>query len=67
MATLDIRESEEQIDKIKFDDSSDYLLRGNTSVCIYKNRMDDTVVLVNIKDIDYLILALQKAKELWGK
>ena len=67
MATLYIRESEKQIDKIKFDGSYDFLLEYGGYLKIYKDWNEEEVTLVSMHEIDHLILALQKAKELWGK
>lgn len=72
MATLDIRHQQEgEITEIAF--GSGY----NSNSCkVVKASIEDEVILhdhssfstgfIAISDIDNLILALQKAKELWG-
>ena len=76
MATLDIRViSELTVDEILFYKGSEvnalscikkYPNRDCKSV-VFKNCKGDSVSFVDMVDIDNLILALQKAKELWGK
>jgi hypothetical protein len=73
MATLDIRTiGDEPITEIKFgegdnENSSAVSKRFGHQEVILIDRDDDSSGYIAIKDIDNLILALQKAKELWGK
>jgi len=75
MATLDIRNvSEFTVDEILFYKSSEanalscikkYPNRDCKSV-VFKNCKGDSVGFLDMVEIDNLILALQRAKELWG-
>lgn len=75
MATLDIRVmSELTVDEILFYKSSEvnalscikkYPNRDCKSV-VFKNCKGDSVGFLDMVEIDNLILALQRAKELWG-
>jgi len=76
MATLDIRiMSELTVDEILFYKSSEcnalssikQSLNRHTKSVVFKNCKGDSVGFVEVVDIDNLILALQKAKELWSK
>jgi len=69
MATLDIRDKvKEEITEIKFDDSNDRLVMADAvTVGIYFDDEEKTKYLCEYADIDNMIKALKKAKELWGK
>lgn len=63
---IDIREPQAGIDGIKFDSSKDYIYELDGAIRIFSNHMNQSTELVNVKDIDNLIEALKKAKEIWG-
>lgn len=76
MATLDIRTGTNlTIDEILFQKSSESNSLSSikqspnkyTKSVFFKNCKGDLVGFVDMDDIDNLILALQKAKELWSK
>lgn len=70
MAILDIRkEQEEEITGIKFDDSCDYLTWSAGGFVAMRSKIFSSEVktLCKVCDIDNLIAALHKAKELAGK
>ena len=75
MATLDIRDTTELVvDEILFyrsaqDNALSSIVQSpnrHSKAIVFKNCKDESVGYVAISDIDNLILALQKAKELWG-
>jgi hypothetical protein len=62
---IDIRETQDdEIEGIKFDDSGEYIFPIGSA--IYYKYGDADVPLIYFEDIDNLIAALKKAKELWG-
>lgn len=71
MATIDIREGI-PIDKIQFEEELDgsyqacYILPGYDGEFSIKSA-DGDCLSVKVENVDNLIKALQKAKELWGK
>lgn len=63
MNTLDIRQPDTlPISQILFADDQ-FILKANNYVDI---QGESGRTLIHIDDVDHLILALQKAKELWG-
>jgi len=65
MATIDIRKNISCVDKIRFSDDNNESVRKLAGEYIaiidsYEDRVD-----FRIEDIDNLIKALQKAKEIW--
>ena len=64
---IDIRqEAQEEITGIKFDDSPDYITCNGIAGSVRLKQKGRNIILCNTVDIDNLIKALQKAKELWG-
>lgn len=64
MATLDIRpDADDKIDRIQFDGDS-FLVNDLGSYYI-QTRDEEHYIAVNEESLDNLILAIQKAKELW--
>jgi hypothetical protein len=63
---IDIREgSKDEIEGIKFDSSSDYIFGSLGSIMLHS--VDGgQITLCETNEIDSLIKALQKAKEIWG-
>jgi len=67
MAVLDVRnEAKEEITEIKFDNSRDRIRDYNGGIGIYKDSYNERFVLCAYEELDDLIAALKKAKELWG-
>ncbi len=64
MATINVREESEFISTITFGESNERLLYSSTSKIVILDS-NENLVSICISDIDYLIKALQKAKELW--
>lgn len=72
MATLDIRSIGEEITHIQFGDYENGtagVIRQSTNEkeIFLQNDCEHVRGYVRLSDIDNLILALQKAKEMWGK
>ena len=64
---IDIRDSvEEEVEGIAFDGSGDYIFVASGSFMLYSSLDSRETTLCDIGDVDNLIKALQKAKELWG-
>lgn len=72
MATLDVRNTtDDEITHIQFGSfhngcSGIMTLSGNTDEIAIYDKEEKNGCYIRIDDIDNLILALQKAKELWG-
>lgn len=72
MATLDIRNAtDDEITHIQFGSFHNtcggiVALSSNTDEISIQDKEEDINGYIRIDDIDNLILALQKAKELWG-
>lgn len=69
MATIDIREDSSEIDTIKFSDTGNQAnVVSNTPGSWIEVSYEHGSYSIGVekKDIDNLILALKKAKELWG-
>ena len=64
MATLDIRpDADDKIDRIQFDDDS--FLTNDVGMYYIQTGDDKHYIPVNEESLDNLIIAIQKAKELW--
>lgn len=64
MTTLNIREEFEETTAIEFGVCAEYVRKNGVFLEI-NDPSDNTRVFINFDDIDYLIKALEKAKELW--
>ena len=66
MAELDIRDCDDEIDSIRFSNSNIQFAEIIDYDCVSGSIVFD-LTGVHFSDIDNLIKALQKAKEIWGK
>jgi len=67
MSTLDIRKNEDSdISAIQFDESDDRITGSQDGVRFSNAYSDEWNSLCSWEDLENLIAALQKARELWG-
>lgn len=62
---IDVRDGNDTVDGVRFDDSDNHLFVTSGILCIRSSK-DGDVSLCFLDDVDHLIAAIRKAKELWG-